>query len=125
MTMIPIHTDTGRSHTKVGLVATRLPAGPTRLRLLRLAQRGSDALRRSPENTRGHRLVTLLCDALAMALTDLAIAEERAAQAERSLAAAQVRIAALERRLRADVFDEPTRKSAPSDEVRAALRSSP
>jgi hypothetical protein len=93
-----------RSHTKVGLTPTRLPADArSRGRLLRLAQRGAEVCHK-------HRavLLALISDTAAAALVELEIAEARATVAERSLAAAQVRIDALKRQLREESFEDPT-----------------
>jgi len=102
-------------HTKVGFLSTRLPAGEARHRLLRLAQRGAEVCHKHRA-----RNLALISDTAAAALVELAIAESRAAAAERSLAAAQVRIDDLKSKLRAESFDEPTRRS--DDELTDQLR---
>lgn len=102
--------------TKVGLLPRRLPADSfSRGRLLRLSQRGAEVCHKHRA-----RHLAVICDVAAAALVELAIAEAARAVAERSLAAAQVRVAAIQRKLQAESFDEPTRKS--DEETTALLR---
>lgn len=113
--------------TLIGQAPTRLPGGEQRMRLMRLAVRGSKVYRdgECPVAERISR-------SLVMALTDLAIAESRVQRAENSLAAALVRIDELKRQIQIDRFDEPTvTREAPqlanerTTARRSAVRSTP
>lgn len=91
--------------TKVGIVATRLPAA-MRTRLMGLSQRGYQVCTKH-----GASLLAQICDGLALALVELSATELRARDTERLLGEARVRIAMLERELEARTraeFDEPT-----------------
>lgn len=109
------------SVTQIGLAPTRLPA-PARLKLLDLARRGIGLLRLADEL--GARLVVHLCDGLERALIDLAVAEERLVDADRTIAASNTRVGELLRevaRLKALSFEEPTAKRDSSASIAAEL----
>lgn len=99
------------SHTIIGLPPTRLPSGHGRDRLLRLAQIGAEICHQWR-----YRTLALICDSLAMALNELAIAECR-------LVACAERIEELETLVRKLEFNaEPTRSHEPSSRSLARLK---
>lgn len=79
--------------TTVGLMQKRLPAN-ARPRLMRLAQRGVEVCSKYKAP-----LLAQICDALGLALADLATAERRVEQAEKALAKERARAADLEQEL--------------------------